>query len=91
MTLKSDQIIDNRYKVTQHLGQGGMGAVWKAIDQQLGDEVVIKMPLQGSDPIVLKRFGNEAKMMRQHSLGNPNILDIHGVGDIDVSVREHHY
>ena len=60
-----------------------MGVVWKAIDQQAGGDVVIKMPLDDRNPIVLQRFGNEAKMMRQHSTGNPNILDIQGMGDID--------
>ena len=83
MTLKPNQIIDKRYKVTQHLGQGGMGVVWKAVDQQAGGDVVIKMPLDDSNPIILQRFGNEAMMMRQHSTGNPNILDIQGMGDID--------
>ena len=81
--LKPDQIIDKRYKVTEHLGQGGMGVVWKAIDQQAGGEVVIKMPLDDSNPTVLQRFGNEAKMMRTHSMGNQSILDIQGMGDID--------
>ena len=60
-----------------------MGEVWKAIDQQLDDEVVIKMPLTNSDPIILKRFAIEAQMMRKHSIGNPNILDIQSVGEIN--------
>ena len=83
MELASNQIIDKRYKILTHLGQGGMGEVWKAIDEQLGDEVVIKLPLINSDPVILKRFATEAQMMRKHSIGNPNILDIQGVRDID--------
>lgn len=83
MTIKPDQVIYNRYKILARLGQGGMGEVWKATDQQLGDEVVIKMPLSNSDSTLLKRFGIEAQMMRKHSIGNPNILDIQGVGDVD--------
>ena len=82
MTLKPNQIIDDRYQVTKHLGQGGMGTVWRAIDQQAGGDVVIKMPLDGSNQTVLDRFANEAKMMREHSMGNPNILDIQGMGNI---------
>ena len=81
--MKPNQIINNRYKIQSRLGQGGMGEVWKAIDEQLGDEVVIKMPLINSDPVVLQRFAIEAQMMRKHSIGNPNILDIQGVGDLD--------
>lgn len=83
MKLIPDQIIDKRYKVIKRLGQGGMGEVWKALDQQAGGDVVIKMPLEGSNHTVLDRFANEAKMMREHSMGNPNILDIQGMGNID--------
>ena len=83
MTIEPDQLIDNRYKIIKHLGQGGMGTVWKATDQQAGGDVVIKMPLDDSNPVILQRFGNEAKMMRQHSMGNQSILDIQGMGDID--------
>ena len=83
MKLKPDQIIDNRYKIIERLGKGGMGEVWKATDQQLDDEVVLKMPLVNSDPAILQRFATEARLMRRHSTGNPNIVDIQGVGDID--------
>ena len=83
MKLKPDQIIDDRYKIVLCLGQGGMGEVWKAIDQHLQDEVVLKMPLAHGDPAILKRFASEAHMMRKHSTGNPNIIDIHNVGNID--------
>ena len=64
MQLEPNQLIDNRYKVIEHLGQGGMGAVWKAIDIKLDDDVVIKLPLNHLDPQILKRFGHEAKTMR---------------------------
>ena len=30
--------------------------VWKAVDQQVGGDVVIKMPLDDSNPVVLQRF-----------------------------------
>ena len=63
MKLTPDQIIDKRYKILNRLGQGGMGEVWKAVDEQLGDEVVIKIPLTNSDPVVLQRFAIEAQMM----------------------------
>ena len=87
MNLEPNQIIDNRYKVLERLDQGGMGEVWKAIDQQLDDEVVLKMPLRNSDPAVLKRFATEARLMRKHSLGNPNILDIQSVGNMQSSAE----
>ena len=83
MQLEPNQLIDNRYKIIQHLGQGGMGAVWKALDTKHDDEVVIKVPLNHLDPEILKRFGREAKMMREHSLNSPHILNIEDLGLID--------
>ena len=80
MQLTPDQLIDNRYKVLEHLGQGGMGTVWKAVDIKHDDEVVIKLPLNHLDPEILKRFGREAKMMRKHSLDCPHILNIEDMG-----------
>ena len=83
MKLEAEQILDNRYQIIQRLGQGGMGEVWKALDRQMNDEVVIKVPLVASSEMILKRFSAEAHLMRKHSIGNPNILDIQSVGDID--------
>ena len=83
MELTPNQIVDNRYQIIEKIGQGGMGTVWKALDQQLDDEVVIKMPLVNSEPALLQRFATEARTMRKHSSINPNIIDIQGVGTVD--------
>ena len=83
MKLKPNQILDNRYRIIERLGQGGMGEVWKALDQQMNDEVVIKIPLVASNEMILKRFAAEAHLMRKHSIDNPHIIDIQGVGDLD--------
>ena len=83
MKIEPYQIIDNRYQIIEKIGQGGMGTVWKALDQQLEDEVVIKMPLDNSEPVLLQRFANEARMMRKHSINSPYIIDIQGIGTVD--------
>lgn len=82
MRLEPDQLVDNRYKIIEHLGEGGMGAVWKAIDIKHDDEVVIKLPLNHLDADILKRFGHEAKLMRRHSLDCPHILNIEDIGSM---------
>ena len=83
MNLEPNQIIDNRYKIIEKLGEGGMGAVWKARHVVLGDEVVLKMPLFHNDPEMLKRFGKEAKTMRKHSIECPHILNIEDIGELN--------
>ena len=83
MIIQPGNRIDNRYVVQEKLGQGGMGAVWKATDSRVGDEVVLKLPLNHNDPEILRRFGEEARTMRRFSLDSTNILDIQDIGNID--------
>src|SRR5215813_9271971 len=67
------------YLVSELLGAGGMGAVWKAKDTRLGREVAIKtLPAEfGRHADRLARFEREAKLLA--SLNHPNIAAIHGL------------
>lgn len=70
------QYIQN-YKIVAHLGEGGMGAVYRATDTVLGREVALKMlhsPLM-NQPQFLERFKKEARMLAQ--LLHPNIAVIY--------------
>lgn len=70
------QSIQN-YQVTAHLGEGGMGTVYKATDTVLGREVALKMlhtPLMNQDQF-LERFRKEARILAQ--LLHPNIAVIY--------------
>ncbi|MCF0114363.1 MAG: serine/threonine protein kinase, partial [Erysipelotrichaceae bacterium] len=80
-------LINNRYRIIKHIGQGGMADVYLAIDTILNREVAIKI-LRGdlsNDPRALLRFQREANACT--SLSHPNIIDIYDVGDD----RGHHY
>src|ERR1700756_3146299 len=69
------------YRITTKLGEGGMGAVYRATDTKLGRDVAIKVlpdSLAG-DPDRLGRFTREAKVLA--SLNHPNIAAIYGVED----------
>ena len=75
-----------RYEIVSQLGQGGMGAVYRAKDTQLGREVAVKVLLRNlaEDTDALARFEREAKAVA--SLSHPNILAIHDFGRHEGSV-----
>ena len=79
------------YQVTAHIGEGGMGEVYRATDTVLGRSVAIKILPESfaSDPERLARFELEAKTLA--SLNHPNIAQIYGfekANDIPALVME---
>ena len=69
-----------KYEVTEVLGQGGMGIVYKAVDPGIGRKVAIKMMTGGfaENPDLLKRFQREAQSAG--TLQHPNIVIIYELG-----------
>ena len=67
------------YEITGHLGSGGMGEVYQAIDAKLGRSVAIKfLPEAFShDNEHVARFEREAHVLA--SLNHTNIAAIHGL------------
>ena len=67
------------YRIVDKLGEGGMGAVWRAVDTTLDREVAIKVLPEGlsADPERIARFDREAKVVA--SLNHPNIAAVHSV------------
>ena len=64
-----------KYRVVSRLGRGGMGTVYKAVDETLGREVAIKcLNADLGDPEVLKRFRAEAVTLAR--LNHPNIATL---------------
>ncbi len=70
------QYIQN-YKIVAHLGEGGMGVVYKAVDNVLAREVALKMlhSTMIRQPQVLERFKKEAQVLAR--LLHPNIAVIY--------------
>ncbi len=65
------------YRVTELLGAGGMGEVYKATHTHLGRVIAIKVLLaEGSDPATVKRFYSEASI--QASLRHPGVAEYLG-------------
>jgi Tol biopolymer transport system component len=70
MLLEAGTILYKRYKIEVELARGGMGAVYKAFDENLGVEVAIKENLVGKAEYE-KQFKSEAKLLA--SLRHPNL------------------
>jgi tetratricopeptide (TPR) repeat protein len=71
-----------RFNLTQKLGMGAFGAVWKAHDSSLDRVVAIKIPRTsniGESRDAKERFLREARSIAQ--LQHPNIVTIHEVGE----------
>src|SRR2546428_6266698 len=71
------------YRVTGRIGEGGMGAVYRATDTRLGRDVAIKVltAVTLSDKERLQRFEQEARATGM--LNHPNLLTIYDVGNTD--------
>ena len=71
------------YRITEKLGVGGQGAVYKAVDSKLGRTVVIKVipPELSVKEANLKRFEREARLAS--SLDHPNICTIFDLDEHD--------
>lgn len=69
------------YEVLEQIGQGGMGAVYRAHQRGLGRVVALKLMLAGSraTEAEIKRFHSEAKAAA--TLKHPNVVAIHEVGE----------
>jgi serine/threonine protein kinase/Tol biopolymer transport system component len=71
------------YQVSEMIGRGGMGEVFKGLDTKLGRDVALKiLPSELSrDPDRLARFEREARVLA--SLQHQNIAAIYGLEDCD--------
>jgi serine/threonine protein kinase/Tol biopolymer transport system component len=69
------------YRIVSLLGEGGMGAVYRAKDTRLGRDVAIKIltALTLSDQERVQRFEQEARATGM--LNHPNLLTIYDVGN----------
>ena len=72
------------YEIIDKIGQGGMGAVYRAEDTRLRRRVAIKVlpPELAADDERLKRLEREAQLLA--SLSHPNVAAVYGFGGADV-------
>jgi len=73
-------LVAGRYRILEKLGEGGMGAVYKAHDTQLDRDVAVKVLPAHSlhDADAIARFQREARALAK--LSHPNIIQAHDSG-----------
>lgn len=82
MTVGVGHVIAERYRLTEILGQGGMGTVYRAVDERLGRDVALKLlhpTLTSAD--FRTRFEREATLLAKVS--SPHIVAIYDHGEAD--------
>src|SRR3954453_15078822 len=76
--------LPDRYRVTRHVANGGMGAVYAAEDELLGRTVAIKVLAAhlAEDPVNRERFQPEARAAARLS-NHPHVVTVYDVGEHD--------
>lgn len=72
-----NQVLGNRYRIQERIGEGGMAFVYLAVDEKLGRRVAIKVLHEHMEKNqdIRKRFQMEAQAIS--SLDHPNIVKIY--------------
>jgi len=78
--LEIGSLFAERYRITEELGKGGMGRVYKALDKEINEEVAIKLlkPEIVDDESTLVRFRNELKLTRK--IAHKNVCKMYHLG-----------
>jgi tetratricopeptide (TPR) repeat protein/predicted Ser/Thr protein kinase len=81
--LQPGHILGGRYEILELLGQGGMGAVYKARDREVDRLVALKVirPELAMHPDVLQRFKQELILARQ--VTHKNVIRIFDLGEAE--------
>ena len=81
MTLERGALLHNRYRIVEILGQGGMGSVYRAVDENLGVDVAVKENLFTTDEYA-RQFRLEAVILANLRHSNlTRVTDHFVIGD----------
>lgn len=74
------QVLGDRYRLVELLGQGGMATIFRAYDNELGREVAVKVlrAEYGRDTAFVARFRQEAQSAA--ALSHPNVVNVFDYG-----------
>ena len=82
-TLEPGVLLAQRYQIVQILGQGGMGAVYKATDVELNRTVAVKVirPDLARNKAMVDRFKQE--LLLAHQVTHRNVIRIYDLSEAD--------
>ena len=83
LSLQPGVLFGERYEILGVLGQGGMGAVYKARDRELDRLIALKVirPELATDPAILQRFKQELILSR--NITHKNVVRIYDLGEAE--------
>lgn len=74
--LSPGTLLQSRYFIVEPIGKGGMGAVYLAVDQRLGNSVALKATLHSNDERLRAAFEREARLLASlHHPALPGVMD----------------
>ena len=76
-------VVMSRYRLVERIGKGGMGEVWRATDQVVGQDVAVKFLVGVIDPESRHRFSAEVRAMAR--LDHPHIVSVLDQGEHDAA------
>ncbi|MEU9444284.1 serine/threonine-protein kinase [Streptomyces sp. NPDC048304] len=81
------RLLAGRYRVTARLGRGGMGVVWRAVDEVLGREVAVKELRTYTDAAGPELSELRLRMQREARAAarvrHPGVVAVHDVAEVD--------
>ncbi|MEV4789804.1 protein kinase [Streptomyces tuirus] len=81
------RLLAGRYRVTAALGRGGMGIVWKAVDEVLGREVAVKELRTYTDAAGPELAALQLRMQREARAAarvrHPGVIAVHDIAQVD--------
>ncbi|MFE9192811.1 protein kinase [Micromonospora sp. NPDC007208] len=79
------QVVGDRYRLVESIASGGMGDVWRAVDETLDRCVAVKMlqPRLVTDEGFGERFRREARAMA--ALRHPGVAQVYDYGEVSQS------
>lgn len=80
---KPGDLVGGRFRITELIGSGGFGTVYRALQENVGREVALKFlaPSVAKDPVNIERFRREAFHVSQ--LRHPNTITLYDYGQTD--------